>query len=172
MGSRELGWWQLYHIFYSLLIIQTVVKCDICPGPICEFTLVISHARTMVYKEDQAGAYSVELNGTRLQIAENSYRRRPDPMIGREVNASDVITADGLPRNIYVINGKFPGPALEVVEGSKVTVSGFIILIYLSSELSLLFMEPIIASYDHPGCFKIVFLFIMWRSYKVNRFVH
>ena len=33
---------------------------------------------------------------------------------------SDVITADGVKRNVIVINGQFPGPTLEVAEGSQV----------------------------------------------------
>ena len=40
--------------------------------------------------------------------------------IGRFVNASDVITADGLSRNVIVINEQFPGPTLEVMEGVQV----------------------------------------------------
>ena len=40
--------------------------------------------------------------------------------IGRFVNASDVITADGFSRNVIVINEQFPGPTIEVMEGVQV----------------------------------------------------
>ena len=42
--------------------------------------------------------------------------------VGRYVNdlTPDVITADGIKRNVIVINGQFPGPTLEVAEGSQV----------------------------------------------------
>ena len=45
--------------------------------------------------------------------------RYPDH-IGRFVNASDVITADGFSRSVIVINEQFPGPTLEVMEGVQV----------------------------------------------------
>ena len=42
-------------------------------------------------------------------------------MIGSNVSADDVITLDGVPRNVIVVNGQFPGPAIEVMEGAQVT---------------------------------------------------
>ena len=47
--------------------------------------------------------------------------------IGRFVNASDVITADGFSRNVIVINEQFPGPTIEVMEGVQVYyICGFV----------------------------------------------
>ena len=42
--------------------------------------------------------------------------------VGRYIDdlTADVITADGVKRNVIVINGQFPGPTLEVAEGSQV----------------------------------------------------
>jgi hypothetical protein len=34
----------------------------------------------------------------------------------------DVITADGFVRSVITINGMFPGPTLEVMEGVQVSV--------------------------------------------------
>ena len=43
-------------------------------------------------------------------------------MIGRCIDdiTNDVITANGVKRNVIVVNGQFPGPTLEVAEGSQV----------------------------------------------------
>ena len=43
--------------------------------------------------------------------------------VGRYIDdlTGDVITADGVKRNVIVINGQFPGPTLEVAEGSHVS---------------------------------------------------
>ncbi len=35
----------------------------------------------------------------------------------------DVLTADGVKRNVIIINGQFPGPSIEVAEGSQVDLS-------------------------------------------------
>ena len=58
--------------------------------------------------------------GSDLEVVENAFHREPDDVIGRVVDADDVITADGFIRDIIVINGQFPGPTLEVGEGSQV----------------------------------------------------
>ncbi len=44
-----------------------------------------------------------------------------DDQDGIEVNATDdVITADGVQRSLITINGVFPGPTLQIMEGSEV----------------------------------------------------
>ena len=47
-------------------------------------------------------------------------KERHPQHIGRFVNASDVITADGFSRNVIVINEQFPGPTIDVMEGVQV----------------------------------------------------
>ena len=97
----------------------------ICHSKVCEFTLNIQYDRTLVYRDQENGgnAYDVQLNGTKLEIVENSHKQREyDGTIGRYVNSDDVITCDGRKRTIIVINGQFPGPTLEVMEGSQVSV--------------------------------------------------
>ena len=93
---------------------------NICVKKVCEFTFVVHHTRTMLYHHPTKGAYDVQLQGKDLRTVENTLKRRPDEVIGRVVNASEVITADGYPRNIIMINGQFPGPTLEVMEGAQV----------------------------------------------------
>jgi FtsP/CotA-like multicopper oxidase with cupredoxin domain len=74
----------------------------------------------MTYSTPYA-AYEVELNDTMLQIVENEYRRSENhPLVGTYVDASEVITADGYRRDVITINGQFPGPTIEVMEGAQV----------------------------------------------------
>ncbi len=60
------------------------------------------------------------MDGDRVRLLGNSWHLEGvDPLVGTYVNSSDAITVDGHWRNIIVINGQFPGPAIEVMEGSK-----------------------------------------------------
>ncbi|KAI8514095.1 hypothetical protein Bbelb_084190 [Branchiostoma belcheri] len=42
---------------------------------------------------------------------------------GTRVSSDDVITADGVQRNVILVNGQFPGPAIEVMEGAQIAVT-------------------------------------------------
>ncbi len=68
--------------------------------------------------------YNVRLNGTRLQVHDNDCHFKEDypnyDVIGSDVSPDDVITADVYGRNVITINGVFPGPNIEVMEGSQV----------------------------------------------------
>jgi len=105
-----------------LFILMTSTAGEVCRGPVCEFQFNVSLAQTMTTKTDD-GIFSVELNGTRLQVVENSLRKVVDypDIIGRTVNPDDVITADGFSRDVFVINDQFPGPTIEVMEGVQVS---------------------------------------------------
>jgi len=105
-----------------LLLATSVAGSDVCTGPVCEFEFVVRRAQTMTTTID-GQVFSVQLNETRLQVVENSFRRAaeyPD-IIGRTLNPDDVITADGYSRDVIVINDQFPGPTLEVTEGVQVS---------------------------------------------------
>ena len=41
-------------------------------------------------------------------------------MDGSIVSVEEAITADGVQRNVIVVNDQFPGPTLEVMEGAQV----------------------------------------------------
>ena len=97
-----------------------VSSAAICSSDVCEYDFTVRHARTMVYRHPTKGAYDVKLNGSKLQVTENTNRQPPDDFLGTYVNESDVITADGFQRTVIVINGQFPGPAIEVTEGAQV----------------------------------------------------
>jgi len=104
-----------------LFILMTSTAGEVCRGPVCQFQFVVSRAQTMTTKID-GKVFNVQLNGTRLQVVENSLRRAVDypGIIGRTVNPDDVITADGYSRDVIVINDQFPGPTIEVMKGVQV----------------------------------------------------
>ena len=73
------------------------------------------------------GSYNVDLNGTRLQIVENSFRKDDKaPLAGSFVDTNDVITADGYRRELITINDQFPGPKLEVMKDAEVGYSLYV----------------------------------------------
>ena len=91
----------------------------ICTSALCEYELVITRGSTMTYTTD-AATYNVVMDGSDLRVAPNSYRLAGAPPIGDIVPASEVNTADGFSRNMFLINGQFPGPAIEVTYGVQV----------------------------------------------------
>lgn len=107
--------------FFMLIIFLTSgrVTGEICTSEICEYTLRVQHARTMTYHSG-GETYNVELDGEALRpVTPDRFHRS----VVDVVPPDDVITADGLQRNILTINGQFPGPTIEVTEGAQVFVT-------------------------------------------------
>jgi len=104
-----------------LFILMTSTAGEVCLGPVCEYLFNVSLAETMTTKIN-GKVFSVGLNGTRLQVIENSLRSATDypDIFGQTVHPDDVITADGFSRDVIVVNGQFPGPPIEVMEGVQV----------------------------------------------------
>jgi len=105
-----------------LLIATSVASSEVCTDPVCEFEFIVRRTQTMTTTID-GQVFSVQLKETRLQVVKNSFRRVADypDIIGRTVDPDDVITADGYPRDVIVVNDQFPGPTLEVTEGVQVS---------------------------------------------------
>ena len=114
-------------IFFALCILTALysqtLRCEICTESPCVYDFVVRTTMSMTYGTPD-GLYNVKTNGQKLEIAENSFRRADDfpnnLYVGQEVNPYDVITLDGNPRTIIVINDQFPGPTIEVMEGTEV----------------------------------------------------
>ncbi|KAJ7337088.1 hypothetical protein OS493_009940 [Desmophyllum pertusum] len=113
-------------ILHFLCDIFQIFPCkaesEFCFDSVCEFTFVISESRSMTFTtEDGRTSYDVELegNGT-LKLAPNHWHSQvPNITLTPEM----VHTADGsAQRNIILVNGQFPGPTLEVLEGAEVAV--------------------------------------------------
>ena len=121
----------------KLLLCFDVATARICTKSHCSFELVIRQRRSMTFTDDDGITFNVAFNDTagRLQVVENSFHKLVDrPIIGSFVDDDDVITTDGLTRNIYVVNEQFPGPTLEVVEGAKVHLYGFYFMRFNGNE--------------------------------------
>lgn len=103
----------------SLLLLMAFL-CDrisqsqskVCTNSTCTYHLVIDYCWTMKHKDSNGVVHDVTLNGTSLQYAAGSDIHTVSP--------NDVITADGFPRRILTVNGQYPGPPIEVTEGSQV----------------------------------------------------
>lgn len=116
-------------VILSFLLFCATFSCkaesESCFVSICEFTLAITESRSMIFTtedgEDAWIAYDVKLedNGT-LKLAANRFHFQvPNISITPEM----VHTVDGSEqRNIILINGQFPGPTLEVMEGAEVAI--------------------------------------------------
>jgi Multicopper oxidase len=108
--------------FYSIFIMCTVINLDsrsvvlsaICTSSVCRFELDITLYNTMTYRDEYLIPRPVYLNGTQIQAN----------VAGeiRNLSSNDVILADGFTRDVILINGQFPGPTIEVMEGSQVGV--------------------------------------------------
>ena len=112
-------------LLFSVILLHSyiLVVGQVCRQPPCEYNFEIRHDRTMLYRpKDKPGkAYKVELNGTRLQVVESAFHKQPNDVLGMVVDDVDeVITADGVTRDILTINGQLPGPVIEVEEGLQV----------------------------------------------------
>ena len=111
------------HILLLVLWVAATTA-DICTKDICEFHLDIRRIRTMTYaKPDGSGSYNVVLDPTnnKLKIVPNLLRTPgSDPLLDTYIEAEKVVTAGGYIRNVITMNGQFPGPSIEVMEGAEV----------------------------------------------------
>ena len=99
-----------------------VDKTSICRKSVCEFDLVVTRGRTMTYRTESA-TYNVAMHGEELRIVANSYHKATDDrLINTAVDPNRVITADGHPMNVLLVNGKFPGEPIQVVYGAQASL--------------------------------------------------
>lgn len=113
---------------------QTPLSTEkICRDDICKFHLSVRDEMSMTEKIFGQGrspvtkvgeTFLVELDEDgKLHRGLGSYYNKPlyADMNGTDIEATDnVITTNGLRRKIITINGVFPGPTLEVMEGAEV----------------------------------------------------
>ena len=104
---------------------------NVCKEKICKFHLTLRDEMSMAKKVmkgriwKSGETFSLELkNGSLVQKLGTFYQQHiyKDLENMKIENVTDnVITADGVQRPIITINGVFPGPTLEVIEGSEVS---------------------------------------------------
>lgn len=104
-----------------LAALTSEIRTELCLEKVCNYTLVIEQRSSHLFKDAEA-RYEVTLDGSALVIKPNLFR---DKLVGRRVpehKNRHVITLDGHQRDVIVINDHFPGPTMEVLEGSQVVV--------------------------------------------------
>ena len=126
MDIRQRGSFNiLFLVLFPLISSSSSAAAALCRNDTCTFTLDVRWARTLTYRDTGAGAggrraYNVLHHQDHLMAVSDTVGLEKGDLIGQRVNASDVITVDGTIRNIITINGQFPGPAIEVMEGATV----------------------------------------------------
>ncbi|XP_019638279.1 PREDICTED: L-ascorbate oxidase-like [Branchiostoma belcheri] len=110
------------HLLRALVVVCLCVSmatAQRCTDDVCEFTLAVRYARTMTHTARNGYVTGVDLltNGS-LKVRDFLWERD-----GPIVPVEETITADGAQRNVILVNGQFPGPTLEVMEGAQVIVT-------------------------------------------------
>jgi hypothetical protein len=95
------------------------IRSELCEDTVCKYRFVIRLRRTMTFYQSDY-TFPVVSNGSHLTLTTNGYIDKTDPRLGSTVNLVDVITADGVSRDVITINERFPGPTIEVLRGSRV----------------------------------------------------
>ena len=107
----------------------------VCKEDICKFHLsvrdemsmtekIYGQGRNPITKTGETFMVDISQEGHLLRDLGNFYNKpRYADMNRTRIQATDnVITANGLRRKIITINGVFPGPTLEVMEGAEVNL--------------------------------------------------
>ena len=114
----------------SIPVFQQQLKTgNVCQEKICKFHLTLRDEMSMTRKIrpgriwKSGETFLLELqNGSLVQKLGTFYQQETyQDLANAIVNVTDdVITADGIRRTLITINDVFPGPTLEVMEGSEV----------------------------------------------------
>ena len=114
-------------------------KNDICHEKICKFTLTLRDELSMTRRIrpgriwEPGETFLLQLQDGKLIQKLGTFYQQPiyRDLENLEVNVTDEeITADGVQRALITINDVFPGPTLEVMEGSEVNIYIYIIKLY------------------------------------------
>ena len=94
------------------MMLVTAISAEPCKGPVCSYTFDITSKSSHVWEGFRVG---IE-NGSLITIPNLSNPQRPPTPVASE----DVVTLDGHWRDVIHINGRFPGPTIDVMKGVKV----------------------------------------------------
>ncbi|XP_078702336.1 uncharacterized protein LOC144928144 [Branchiostoma floridae x Branchiostoma belcheri] len=103
------------------LLCVSMATAELCADDVCEFTLVVRRARTMTHTGSDGTVNGVKIlrNGSVQVKVHVGWAVDTD---GPIVPVEETITADGVQRNVILVNDQFPGPTLEVMEGAQVVL--------------------------------------------------
>ena len=102
-----------------LLALVCVASSAPCAGPICSYTFDVTGKSSHLWNSGQ-GFLRAGMLGSTLVTKPNTFSpvMPPTPIPAEDIE--DVVTLDGHLRDIIYINGKFPGPTIDVMKGVKV----------------------------------------------------
>ncbi|XP_078590744.1 uncharacterized protein LOC144870452 isoform X1 [Branchiostoma floridae x Branchiostoma japonicum] len=127
--TRHLAPRTIIILIMSALVAAQSVLSQPCTDSVCHFSLVIRRTKTMTHTRNLNGrrdTNSVKLRDDgRLELFSplgNPAHPGKENVNGTLVPMEEVITTDGVQRNVITVNDMFPGPTIEVVEGAQVVV--------------------------------------------------
>ncbi|XP_066917252.1 uncharacterized protein [Clytia hemisphaerica] len=113
------------HIFVFLTLTLGLTNGELCEEKICRYEFMVREGRSMMYAVKYAtgwqDVYDVVLNGSRLHLKSNDYHKTV-PDVSHEELSQHSNPLDGVPRTLIMINGRYKGPTIEVMEGAQVVV--------------------------------------------------
>ena len=100
-------------------------NADLCTEKICRYEFVIREGRSMTYPVKYPSGwqdvYDVILNGSRLHLKPNDFHKTV-PDISHQELLEHATPLDGVARTLIMINDRFIGPTIEVMQGAQVVV--------------------------------------------------
>ena len=93
-----------------------------CWADICEFQMMLTLGHTLTRNTPGQPPEELELQAGGCVKVKDSPPLSPCLDIASNQVSSNIVTADGRARNVLLVNGQFPGPTIEVMEGSTVSI--------------------------------------------------
>ena len=119
---------EFIHVFFCITL--WVGRCGSVPATlgvpcwdnVCEFQMSLTLGHTLTRTHPTGHVDDLELNpGGCVNVTGGGNTSPPCIDIIANTASSRVITADGRKRSVLLVNGQFPGPSLEVMEGATVS---------------------------------------------------
>ena len=105
------------HFGVTSLLLNGELKGEMCIDRVCKFKMDVEFYQTMKYRYTKdGGLYRVFFDGTNFWTNVSN----GNSIKTIQVFPNETIIADGVERDVLVINKQLPGPTLEVMEGSEV----------------------------------------------------
>lgn len=104
----------LWCIVFDGRLTSLIVAGEICTNATCVYDFKVTEYESMTYRDESDVLWDVYLNGTQLQADVNG-----ETIL---LSQDDIVVADGYKRSIMTINRQFPGPTIEVLNGTQIVV--------------------------------------------------
>ena len=102
-----------------LLALVCTASSAPCAGPVCSYTFDVTGRSSHMWSSEQ-GFLRAGMNGSTLVTKPNTFFPLMSETAIPAEDIENVVTLDGYLRDVIYINGKFPGPNIDVMKGVKV----------------------------------------------------